>query len=126
MGYSQHCGWPVYDFIRRLVAEQTGTGLVDEQPNSVFAHDLDAEVRLLDQVAEAGRHLVGAGQEELVGLVPLDLPPQPVLASLQVLADERLEPRDLLGVGVDALIVELAQRLDDAVEILDAEALLCE
>ena len=73
-------------------------------------------VVLLDQLAELFRHLVGAGEHDRAG-VRVELPTQAELEALQAVGHERLQPRQLLDVLVDAVVLQLTQGTDDLVQL---------
>jgi len=73
-------------------------------------------VVLLDELAVLLRYLIGAGQHD-GPRVRVDLPPQAELEALQAVGNEGLQAGQFLDVLVHAVVLELAQRLDDRVEL---------
>src|SRR6185312_4149811 len=82
-------------------------------------------VVLLDELAVLLGHVVGPRQEHLVA-VGVETAAQRVLEALDVVGHRLLEAGERLGVGVGTLVVELAQALDDLVELLRVDLLLAE
>src|SRR5436190_3864324 len=79
-------------------------------------------VVLLDERLELGGHVVRTGERRGAGLA-LDLPAEPELEALQPLGHERLHPRQLAHVLIDAVVLELFQLRDHLVELVGVDAL---
>ncbi len=82
-------------------------------------------VVFLDELAELLRHFVRARDQRAIGVVA-DLAAQAVFEALQPFGDERLEPQQLVGVAIDAPVLELAQPPQDLVELARIDVLLAQ
>src|SRR5690606_15128096 len=76
----------------------------------------------LDQLPVCWRHLSGAGEEELAGLLPLDRLPQLELELLHPLDDGGLDVLQLLPVGVHPLVIQTGKLGDSAIQIFGTHA----
>src|SRR5262245_28729882 len=79
-------------------------------------------VILLDQLAELLRHFVAAGHERAIRLVA-DLAPQPEFEPLQPFGDLLLQLQQLTGIAIVASVLELAEALENLVELLRIDVL---
>ena len=83
-------------------------------------------VVLLDQAPEACGDLIGAGDEDAILPLSLQLSPQAELQLLQSFDDLRLEPIQLSQVQVDVLAVQLPQSIDHLAQLLLVQILILE